>query len=333
MQRHCRCREAREPVGLGLQHGERLHGGDGGVGRERGREAVAGAGETLVRDDVFGAGAEAADGAEAVLERADEHVNRRRRHAARLGGAAAGSAKRREAERVVDDEVEPVDVAQPEQLDERRHVARIGEEPLDEDETAWPLGRRRVPHLLLGALRGERRLQSADVVVSEGAHLATREAHAHRRREVHAVVDEEKVALAHEGGDDRGDGRDAERVDDGLLGAQEGGQLVLQLEVHVERAVEAARTASAAAVSLERALGRLTRQGCRGEPAEIGAPQVEGRSDGLLRRLARGQLERLSGDGGSLAGHLGTQQRRRIHSRLGHTRNCLHRLCHFLAHR
>ena len=77
--------------------------------------------------------------------------------------------------------------------------------------------------------------------------------------EVDALVVEKQIALAHEGGDDGRRRRDAKRVDDRRLYLKEVGELLLEVEVHVERAVEATRAASAAAILVERGLGRVER--------------------------------------------------------------------------
>jgi len=60
--------------------------------------------------------------------------------------------------------------------------------------------------------------------VREGTDGPACEARSDGRGEVDPVVDEEEVALANEGRHHGRDGGDAERVDDGLLGAEEGGQ-------------------------------------------------------------------------------------------------------------
>eukprot|EP00962_Isochrysis_galbana_P015491 scaffold4440_cov109-Isochrysis_galbana.AAC.6 len=72
-------------------------------------------------------------------------------------------------------------------------------------------------------LRLERRLERAHVVVRKRADAAPRQSRADGAGEVDAVVDEEEIALPDEGGHHRRNGGDAERVDDGLLRAQEGG--------------------------------------------------------------------------------------------------------------
>ena len=135
--RRGRLPELEQPLGLGVDHLERRQRGARRVRGERRREAVARAREALVRDDRRRARAEAADRAERVLERADEHVDRARRQVVVLGEAAPRRAERAERERLVDDQVEAEALAQ---RDERGEVCRgRGEEGEEErgEEEAW----------------------------------------------------------------------------------------------------------------------------------------------------------------------------------------------------
>ena len=140
-------------------------------------------------------------------------------------------------------------------------LAVVVRHPLDEDEAARAL--RRLDAHLGVLLRLEHALERAEVAARVAARRAAREAGADGAEEVGAVVDEEDVPLAHEGGDDRRDRRDAVRVHDGLLGAEELGQPGLELQVAVERAVEAAGAAGAAAVLVERRHRRRARRVAR----------------------------------------------------------------------
>ena len=172
-------------------------------------------------------------------------------------------------------------------------LAVIVRHPLDEDEAARAL--RRLDAHLGVLLRLEHALERAEVAARVAARRAAREAGADGAEEVGAVVDEEDVPLAHEGGDDRRDRRDAVRVHDGLLGAEELGEPGLELQVAVERAVEAAGAAGAAAVLVERRHRRRARRVGRGHLEEVGRAELEGAlraRDGGERRLDRRRRRR-----------------------------------------
>ena len=129
-------RGARDAARLLVDDVERGERGGRRVRRQRRREAVARAREALVRADPVGAGAEAADGGEGVLHRADDDVDRRRRVAVVLGDAAARRAEGADRERLVDDQVAAVLVAQPEEVGQVAEAAAVGVEALDEEEAA-----------------------------------------------------------------------------------------------------------------------------------------------------------------------------------------------------
>ena len=292
--RRARRAHPREPLRLPLEDAQRLERGDGRIGGERRREAVAGARESLVGDDGCGARAETAHRAQRVLERTHEHVDHSWLDPLRLGGAAPRRSERSEAERVVDHEVEAVLLAEGEEGGEVGEVARVGVQTLHQHEPTRPLRRAHARVELV--LRGELLLECVEIIVRERAERAAGEADADGGGEVDATVHEEQVALAHKRRHHRRDGGDAERVDDRLLGAEEGSERGLELEVDVEGAVEAAWAAGAAAVLEERRLRRRPRRRVHREPHEVRPAELE------RRRRQRGggaRLgERLGGRGG-----------------------------------
>ena len=133
--------------------------------------------------------------------------------------------------------------------------------------------------LLLDLL--EDALKVGNVVVLEVLDLSTRDEQALEDRKAHALVTgfgdrevpwsacyktvragpdgacaapDDEVAALGKRRDHRRDGGKAERVEDGLLGLHKLGERLLQLHVHVDRAVEAGRAARAEPVLAQRRL-------------------------------------------------------------------------------
>ena len=108
----------RKPLGLRHDEVNRRHCRGRRVRGKRRGEAVARAGEALMRDDPCRARAEAADGRERVLHRSDEHIDALWRHVVVLGDAAARLAHRSEGQRLVDDEIATKGITKADQLGE-----------------------------------------------------------------------------------------------------------------------------------------------------------------------------------------------------------------------
>mmetsp|Transcript_13850 Transcript_13850/g.35339 ORF Transcript_13850/g.35339 Transcript_13850/m.35339 type:complete len:342 (-) Transcript_13850:554-1579(-) len=89
------------------------------------------------------------------------------------------------------------------------------------------------------------------------------------------VVEHEHVAHVRKAGQDGGGGGVGAAVDAGEFGAQEGGDVLLECDVHVDGAVEAARTARAAAIVPQSALGRRPQRLVVAEAQEARRHQVE----------------------------------------------------------
>jgi len=100
-------------------------------------------------------------------------------------------------------------------------------------------------------------LEAVEAVVAERAQLGPREQDAVEDRGVVPRVRDDRVA----GREDRPERADvrlvAGREDDAVLGAHPRGELGLQLEMQLRRAVEQARAGQPRAVALERVLGAL----------------------------------------------------------------------------
>ena len=128
------------------------------------------------------------------------------------------------------------------------------------------------------------------------------------------LISEQDVPRAHKGGDDGRGRRDAIRVYDRRLGLQKGRERALELKVHVERAVKAARAARAATVLAQRGLCRGTCRLRTRHAQKVGRAQLE-------RRLTFGYRERrLESELVRRLGLLSPRGRRR-HERLGRPRS------------
>ncbi len=135
-------------------------------------------------------------------------------------------------------------------------VARHAEDAVDGDQLAR-----------LGAALLQAGLQGLHVVMVEAHELAEAQQAAVDDAGVVLAVGDDVLAAADQGADDAQVGLEAGGVEDGGLLADQGGQLRLQLQVDVQRAVEEARAGAAAAVL------------------------VDGRLDGLLDLRVVGQAE------------------------------------------
>lgn len=123
-------------------------------------------------------------------------------------------------------------------------------EALDDEEASRGLGLLRVLQVEQVLLL-QQPLQVLHIVVLEVAHIAARRHDALLHGEVHALVGKDDVATLRVGWNGAGDGGEAVRVDDALLALHILGQALLELQVHVDGAVEAARTTRANAVLLD----------------------------------------------------------------------------------
>ena len=183
-------------------------------------------------------------------------------------------------------------------LGQGRHVPLHGEHTVDHDQHAAAVGGRLL----------ERVFQAIHAVVAERTQLGARENAAVEDRGVIARVDDDRVA----GGEDRPEraevGLMPGREDQRALGAQPVGELLLELEMQVGRAVQEARAGQAGAVAvqcLERALSDAL---VPGQPGAVFVQRVE---RALLDALVTGEPEVVVGaehDPG-LALHLDDGQR------------------------
>mmetsp|Transcript_5094 Transcript_5094/g.18579 ORF Transcript_5094/g.18579 Transcript_5094/m.18579 type:complete len:509 (-) Transcript_5094:307-1833(-) len=289
-----------------------VDGGDGGAGqegRQRRGEAVAQAVEPLVVDDLLGAAAEAPDGAQRVAQARRDDVHAVRVDIEVLGSPAAGAPQHAHGEGVLHDEAVAVALLERHELRQRREVARLREDALRYDEAA-------VGHLLppppLVARRDllEHALEVLHVVVAEGVHGGAREHDAVHERVAHGLVADHDVAALGEGRHHARRRGDVVRVQDGVLRADELRDALLQLQVHVDGAVEAARAARAAAVLVERVHAGVLDALVAREPQEVHRRQVD-----HLRPVHHRRRPALPGEdvlGQRLGHHVGRRQRLRL---------------------
>ena len=162
--------------------------------------------------------------------------------AEQLAGAGAAGAEHAGAVRLVDHQPRAVRLAQ---LDDPRQVGDVAlhrEDAVDDDEDAAAVVARALEHLL----------ELVEAAVAERAQLRARQQAAVEDRGVVAGVGDHGVARAEERAERADVGLVAGREDDRLLGAHPLGELGLELEVQVDRAVEQPRAGQAGAVALER---------------------------------------------------------------------------------
>mmetsp|Transcript_32871 Transcript_32871/g.104064 ORF Transcript_32871/g.104064 Transcript_32871/m.104064 type:complete len:448 (-) Transcript_32871:111-1454(-) len=240
-----------DALGLRLEEVQRLDGDAAHEGRRRGAEDVAGAAQALVVHHLGAPDADAADAAEAVRERREQHLGGRDGHLVVLAGAAAGVAEHAEAEGVVEDEAVLEALLEPHDRGQVADVAAVLEEPFRHDEA--PVPRRVAPQLLVLLLHLQQlQLQIAHVVVLVAVDVRAAEAHARPDGLVAGLVHHEDVAALREGRDGGRHRRRGVAVHDALVGAEEPRHLGLDLHVHVEGAVESARAAAAAPIVQQR---------------------------------------------------------------------------------
>jgi hypothetical protein len=187
-----------------------------------------------------GAGDEAAGRGDPLGEGAGEDIDPAGVDALGLAGAAAGLADGAEGMGLIDEEEGAVLLLELDDPGEAGLVAVHAEDAVHGDEDA-------LDALVAGLT--EPALQVLQVVVPEGADLAAGHAAAVLDAAVGVLVQDRPVAGAEEGGDDAHVGVVAGAEDGGGVGAEERGQLPLELVVELEGAGEEADAAGGGAIA------------------------------------------------------------------------------------
>ena len=257
---------------------ERGGGGARDVRGEASAEDVAGRGEALVVNDGAGAAAEAANGAEGGAQGANVEGDIGDRNAKVLGGAAAGLAEDAEAHRIVENDAELVFLAEADNLLEVADVAGVAEDTLGDDELAG--GAVLAGGLGAGVDGGHQLLELKHVIVVVVFDVGAAKGGALLDGDAARLVHEDLVAAGGEGGDDRGDGGERIRVEGGVLDTHEGADIVLNIKVGLDGAVEAAGAGAADAVDADGGLGDLSNVLVDAERVEVEGAEVNAASGG-----------------------------------------------------
>mmetsp|Transcript_37047 Transcript_37047/g.87213 ORF Transcript_37047/g.87213 Transcript_37047/m.87213 type:complete len:437 (-) Transcript_37047:363-1673(-) len=257
-----------------LHDAEGRDGGSGIEGRQGGREAVARAGQALMRRDRLIRDREPPNRRKCRAHGAADERHVGGLHQVVLAAAAARRAQRPERHALFQKDPELELVGKRDDLRERADHASVLIQAFDHDEAAVQhLGR-----LLAVRLRDDLQdsLEVSDVVVAKLLDVRARKVEARQNCVVHRLVANDQISTLEEGRDDRGDGGHVVGVDDSGLRSHEVRQLLLELQMHVDRAVEATGPAGAHAVLADRALAILLDRVLAQEVEEVERRKVHG---------------------------------------------------------
>lgn len=276
-----------ENVGVGLQQVDRLasrHGHHGGQGS---RVGIGRRGNTLVLDDVLGAGTEAASGAERARERTDDHIDLLGIHVLSLGKTTAGTAQDTKGPCLIEDDAELVLLLELDKTGQIRRITNGLKQTFGNDETTGEL----LSLCLLGSHALHDTLEPIHITMIEPANAGTRGLQTLTDRVVNGAVSDDDIATLAEGGDTRGRDGEGLGVDDAALGAEEGSNVGLGADVDILGAIELGRTAGADAVGAQGLDGLLLDLFVGVEVVEVVRGEVgDGTAVGELRLGAGGTV-------------------------------------------
>mmetsp|Transcript_27644 Transcript_27644/g.77283 ORF Transcript_27644/g.77283 Transcript_27644/m.77283 type:complete len:403 (-) Transcript_27644:330-1538(-) len=246
------CRQA----GLQPQGPERLVRGRGEERRQRGAEDVGRSVEPLVVADDFAPETYPPHGSEGVPQGRQDDVHAAGLHPEVLAHPSARGAEHPQRVALLHNEAILELAREGVHPREGRDVPAVAVEPFHHDELApgggLPPGDA-APRVLLLTLQFQQHpLQGFTVVVREIPGLGPREGDAALDAEADGAVRHDRVPGLAEGRDDGGGQRHVVRVQDGLLRAEEGRRLLLEVQVDVDRPVEAPGAARPAPVLVHR---------------------------------------------------------------------------------